>query len=78
MLHDGARMLVYFMTQDAEIARLWPFLLVASIGAILGMLLGNKLLKQIPEPIYRRVVAILLMSLGVFMFFRVNPAPVLS
>jgi uncharacterized protein len=73
LIVDGARMPVYFVTQATEIANLWPFLLAATIGAILGTMFGNKLLKQIPEPIYRRIVAILLMSLGVFMLFRVNP-----
>jgi uncharacterized protein len=69
---DGARMPVYLITQGPEVASLWPFLLTATAGAVLGTLVGERLLRRIPGPVYRRLVAALVLALGVFMLFRVG------
>jgi uncharacterized protein len=70
LIVDGARMPVYLVTQGSDIARLWPVLLVATTGAIVGTLIGEKVLRRIPEPIYRRVVSAMLLALGAFMLAR--------
>jgi uncharacterized protein len=72
LIVDGARLTVYLITQGEEIAGLWPFLLAATAGAIVGTVLGQRLLKRIPEPVYRRLVAGLVLALGVFMLFRIG------
>jgi uncharacterized membrane protein YfcA len=72
LIVDGARMPVYLVTKGEEVAGLWPFLLAATAGAIVGTLLGQRLLKRIPEPVYRRLVAGLVLALGVFMLFRIG------
>jgi uncharacterized membrane protein YfcA len=41
--------------------------LVLVAGAVLGTLAGERLLRRIPEPVYRRLVAALVLALGVFM-----------
>lgn len=64
---DAARLPVYLATQGAEIARLWPLLLVASAGALAGTVLGTRLLTRLPERAFRRVVAVLLLLLGIYM-----------
>ncbi|MDM7917164.1 MAG: sulfite exporter TauE/SafE family protein [Candidatus Eisenbacteria bacterium] len=64
---DAARLPVYLATQGRDTADLWPLLLVASAGAVLGTLLGARVLRRVPEPIYRRIVAALVLALGVFM-----------
>jgi len=69
---DAARMPVYFATQWREIIGLWPVLATATVGTVVGTLTGKWVLKRIPEPIYRRIVAGLVLTLGVFMFFRVG------
>lgn len=70
LIVDGARMPIYLVVEGAEIARLWPVLLTATIGACLGTLVGERVLRQISEPIYRRLIAVLVLSLGVFMLVR--------
>lgn len=72
LIVDGARLPVYLATQGHEIASLWPLLLAATVGAIIGTLIGERLLRRIPEPIYRRLVAALVLVLGIFMLFRVG------
>jgi uncharacterized membrane protein YfcA len=72
LIVDGARMPVYLVTQGKQIASLWPFLVTATIGTIIGTVAGERVLRRVPEPVYRRVVAGLVLALGVFMLFRVG------
>jgi uncharacterized protein len=67
---DGARMPVYFATQTAAIARIWPLVLIATAGTLAGTLLGVRTLRRIPEQAFRRIVAILLLLLGTYMLLR--------
>jgi uncharacterized membrane protein YfcA len=70
LIVDGARMPVYLVTQGQDVATLWPFLLTATAGAMIGTVVGERVLRRIPEPIYRRLVAGLVLALGVFMLLR--------
>ena len=72
LIVDGARLPVYLATQGQEMVGLWPFLLAATVGAVIGTVAGERLLRRIPEPVYRRLVAGLVLALGVFMLFRVG------
>src|SRR5262249_8101166 len=67
---DAARVPVYLATQGEEVACLWPFLVTAALGTLIGTGVGERLLRRVPEPLYRRVVAALVLALGVFMLFR--------
>ena len=40
--------------------------------AIIGTVVGERLLRRIPEPVYRRLVAALVLALGIFMLFRIG------
>src|SRR5690349_16021976 len=64
---DAARMPVYLFTEWQSVAELWPFLLAATFGTVIGTLVGERLLRRIPEFIYRRLVAGLVLALGIFM-----------
>src|SRR5262245_46773284 len=67
LIVDGARLPVYLATEWEGIASLWPFLAAATTGALIGTVAGARVLRRIPEPIYRRLVAALVLALGVFM-----------
>jgi uncharacterized protein len=70
LIVDSARVPVYLITQGREMASLWPVLVTATAGAILGTVVGERILKRVPEPIYRRVVSALVLALGVLMLLR--------
>jgi uncharacterized protein len=64
---DGARLPVYLWTQGRDIASAWPYLATATAGVVVGTLIGNRILRWIPETIFRRVVAGIVLALGLFM-----------
>jgi uncharacterized membrane protein YfcA len=67
LIVDAARMPVYFATEGAAIAAAWYPVLVASIGVVIGTLIGRRLLARIPDAQFRRIVAIVLAVLGTAM-----------
>jgi uncharacterized membrane protein YfcA len=64
---DGARLPVYLATQGAEIAALWPQLLVATGGVVVGTALGTRLLGRIDEATFHRTLGVALIVLGAWM-----------
>lgn len=67
LLVDLARLPVYFAAQGSEIAAEWRHLLIGSLGVFAGTLLGIRLLRRLPQRVFRRTLAILLIGLGVYM-----------
>ncbi len=67
LIVDLARMPVYFATQARGILDIWPLVLAAILGTIAGTLAGVRVLRWIPEPVFRRVVAVILLGLGAYM-----------
>jgi uncharacterized membrane protein YfcA len=61
---DAARMPVYLLTQWADLKDAWLCMLVATVGCILGTLVGQRLLRNIPEAVFRRVVSAIILALG--------------
>ena len=66
---DAARMPAYFVTQGRQIAGIWTLVAIATLGAVLGTIFGERLLRLVPERVFRRLVAILVLALGVYMMF---------
>lgn len=64
---DGARVPIYLATQYAEILRIWPLVLTATVAVVIGTALGTRVLGKVPEQTFRRVVAGLLILLGSYM-----------
>ena len=64
---DGARMPVYLATEWREIARIWPLVLTATIAVVVGTALGTRALGRVPQQRFRRVIAVLLIALGLCM-----------
>jgi uncharacterized membrane protein YfcA len=64
---DGARLPVYLATQWREIAAIWPLVLAATGGVVIGTTFGTRILGWVPQAVFRRVIAGLLMVLGLYM-----------
>lgn len=67
---DLARMPVYFAVEGRAILAEWPLLVLTVGGVVAGTLVGERALSRIPEPVFRRVVAALIIALGVYMVTR--------
>ena len=70
LLVDGARMPVYVVTQAQEMAGMGRWIALATIGVTVGTVIGSRMLSQIPEVWFRRVLAVVLALLGVAMLIR--------
>jgi uncharacterized membrane protein YfcA len=65
LMVDGARMPIYFLTQSSEIAAAWPYVAAATVGTIIGTLLGERVLRRVPETMFRKIVSIIILLLGI-------------
>jgi uncharacterized membrane protein YfcA len=61
---------VYVAVEHARLRPLLPLLTIASAGAVVGTLVGARLLTRIPAPRFRAIVGVLVLALGVYMFVR--------
>jgi uncharacterized protein len=64
---DGARLPVYVWTEWRSLLRLWPEIVAATVGVLLGTFAGVRVLRRIPERVFRPSVSILIIALGVYM-----------
>src|SRR5438067_8261223 len=67
LLVDLARLPVYLASEWREIAGIWPLLAIATLGVVVGTALGTSVLGRLPQRTFRRVVAALLLALGLYM-----------
>jgi uncharacterized membrane protein YfcA len=70
LIVDAARMPVYVVTEHARLIPLTPLISIASIGAVIGTFAGAHLLKKIPPRLFRTIVGVLVLALGIYMFFQ--------
>jgi uncharacterized membrane protein YfcA len=67
LLVDFARLPVYAATMGAEMLREWPTLVVLTGGALVGTFVGAPILRRVPDAVFRRVLALLLIALGAWL-----------
>ena len=67
---DVARMPVYFVVEGDRVLEHGGLLLLVLTGVVVGTLLGERVLGRVPERIFRAVVAVLIILLGVYMLMR--------
>jgi hypothetical protein len=65
LLVDIARVPVYLLSSAAQLAPMWPLLVALTVGVLVGTVIGAPILRRIPEPLFRRLLAGLLIVLGV-------------
>lgn len=67
---DLARMPVYLTGQWEALLPLWPMILLMTVGVLVGTLAGMSLLRRIPEERFQKVVAVLLIALGLWLLLK--------
>ena len=66
LMVDIARMPVYIAIQGKEIASIWQYILIATIGVLIGTEIGAKVLTRIPEKTFKKVVSVIILLIGIF------------
>jgi hypothetical protein len=64
LLVDAARMPVYVASSGADIVRVWPTIAVLTAGVVVGTISGAPLLRRLPDTVFRRLLSVLLILLG--------------
>jgi uncharacterized membrane protein YfcA len=72
LLVDGFRMPVYAATQWHDVAAAWKWVLIGTVGVVVGTIAGQPVLRRIPQATFRAVVAAIILALGIWML--VHPA----
>ena len=70
LIVDAARMPVYFAMEARGILAAWPSIVAGVAGVVAGTLWGVRLLRLIPENIFRKMLSVLIVALGVYMLLR--------
>jgi uncharacterized membrane protein YfcA len=55
----------YAVMQRKQVLEIWPVLLLTTIGVVAGTMAGERVLRRIPEPLFRRVVSFVILALGI-------------
>ncbi len=66
LMVDVARIPVYLATQGNEILSIWKLILIASIAVLIGTIAGTWILRKIPEKIFKKTVAAIIIVVGIF------------
>ncbi len=67
LLVDGARMPVYLWFEGAALGQLVRPIVIACAGCVIGTFWGRNVLERMSEPWFRRMIALLILSLGGYM-----------
>ena len=67
LIVDGARMPIYLAVETRGILDAWPVLAVAIAGVLLGTFWGVRVLRRIPDRIFRKLLSALILALGIYM-----------
>jgi uncharacterized protein len=67
---DAVRMPVYLSTEFARIFVAWPAILASIIGVVFGTVAGERVLRRMPENLFRRIVSAILIAVGIYLLGR--------
>ena len=67
LIVDGARLPVYLAVETKGVVSAWPVLIARIVGVLLGTVCGLRLLRTIPEGMFRKLLYGLILVLGVYL-----------
>jgi uncharacterized membrane protein YfcA len=70
LIIDAVRMPVYLATQGRAMMEMWFWILLMTAGALVGTVVGRRLLPLIPEMLFRKMVSALIVILGIYMLYK--------
>ncbi len=66
---DFARLPVYLTVQWDRLIEIWPYIVIATVGVVAGTLGGKNVLQRLPELVFRKVLAAIILGIGVLVLF---------
>lgn len=70
LIVDAARMPVYFWAEWSGIRENLQWVLLSTVGVVVGTYFGTKMMKRLPERTFRQIVSSLIFVLGAFMLYQ--------
>ena len=70
LIVDAARLPVYVVAEGTRLLAIWPLIALATAGVVMGTFTGMRFLPRVPDRVFRRLVAVLLLALGAWMVLR--------
>ena len=70
LIVDIARMPVYWLSEYPSLIAMWPTIVLLSVAALIGTVIGERTLRVIPEEWFRRSVAVIILGLGGFVLYQ--------
>ncbi|OFZ13203.1 MAG: hypothetical protein A2X86_10315 [Bdellovibrionales bacterium GWA2_49_15] len=67
---DLARMPIYFASGFEQIAASWVWIVIGTLGVMLGTWFGARFLRKISESVFRKILGAVIFSLGLYMIIR--------
>jgi uncharacterized protein len=64
LMVDVARIPVYLAVQWHDLISIWHFIVVASVGVVVGTLLGKKILQRLSQTVFTKTIGIILICIG--------------
>lgn len=63
---DLARTPVYLVTQGRELLNIWPLIVFASLGVLIGTEVGVRVMGKIPDKIFKKATCAVILGIGIF------------
>lgn len=67
---DAVRLPVYFIEHGPKLLAIWPVIALATVAVLAGTLAGERVLRRIPEALFRRTVAVIIGLVGALLLYR--------
>ena len=66
---DFARLPVYLAAQWDRLIAIWPYIVMATVGVVVGTVAGKDVLRRLPELVFKKVLAGIILGIGVLVLF---------
>ncbi len=70
LMVDVVRVPVYLAVQWSQIISVWQYILIMITAVIVGTFAGKKVLEKLPEPVFKKSVAAIILAVGTFVLVR--------
>lgn len=70
LLVDGARLPIYMFVSKVDYSQAGSIIVVCCLAVLAGTLTGTRVLRRVPEPVFRKVVSVVIFLSGILMLYK--------